>query len=1144
MTSAEIRQSFLDFFREKKHTIVPSSSLLPDAPNLLFTNAGMNQFVPIFLAQQKPPWKPPRAADTQKCIRAGGKHNDLEDVGLDTYHHTFFEMLGNWSFGDYFKKEAIEWAWELLVERWKFPPQRLYATVYQPGPGEPSEFDQEAYNHWARLFREADLDPKVHVLSSGKADNFWMMGDTGPCGPCSEVHIDLTPDGDTRGALVNKGDPRCIEIWNLVFIQFNANPDGSFAPLPQRHVDTGMGFERAVAIIQGTNNLTDFSGTTSNYETDVFRPIFDEIETLSRIKYASTLPTVGRLCETPAADTAALQHQNEQEKIDIAFRVISDHIRALSFAIADGIIPSNEGRGYVLRRILRRAIRYGRTLGFHEPFFYKLVDVLAKTMGDVFPEVRTQQSRIKETIRREEEAFNKTLDRGIELFEREVARILGSAGGGSARFERAASGILPDGSSLSVRYTKRRLPHYDRPHGIYHVTFATQNRRVLSPEARSIVLNAFRYFDQKRYDLFAVCVMPDHVHALFRPWVKNGDPANEPIFWSVGELMHSIKSFTANEINKAEKNEGQSVWQKESFDRVMRSDAEVEKKYGYICRNAWTDYVADQNQEYPWLWTWDDRIRQDAEHSPLEAGAPERGESSRAVSGEFAFKLYDTYGFPLDLTELMARERGLTVDVAGFEKLMDEQRERARKAQKKEEISVEESELEVEPTKFLGYDFLETESVVETVLPGKQPDEVNIVLDRTPFYAEMGGQVGDRGLLHVPGHDWTEVGQLRVTDTQKRGDVFVHRATIVEGRAPEPGEAVRISVDADRRKLIQGHHTVTHLLHWALHEVVSRDASQKGSYVGPDKLTFDFSSAPLTPQQKRDVDKLVNEKIAENAPVSWMEIPFDEAKQRKDIIQFFGEKYGDTVRVLQIGGAPRGLNGYSMELCGGTHVRSTSEIGPFRIVKEEAIAAGTRRIEAVAGDAARTWARQETARQDEKFETLARKKPDITPLPTFQDDAATVEMLKQIDARAAHLEKLDGDVREWEKKTAKSAEAELKGRAAQIAGDLARSHAEKDFIVTEISDADGKLLQAIVDALKSKFKGPIFLAGSRSGSVALNAYVPSTLTTKFQANKLIQQIAPLVAGKGGGRLESAQGAGKDANKINEALTKARELLTL
>src|SRR5438477_1257049 len=410
MTSRQIRQSFLDFFKSKQHTIVPSSSLLPDSPNLLFTNAGMNQFVPIFLGKQKCPFNPPRAADTQKCIRAGGKHNDLEDVGLDTYHHTFFEMLGNWSFGDYFKKEAIEWAWQLLVERWKFPAQRLYATVYKPGPGEPSEFDQEAYEHWDHLFREADLDPKVHVLSSGKADNFWMMGDTGPCGPCSEVHVDLTSDGDTRGALVNKNDPRCIEIWNLVFIQFNANPDGAFAPLPQRHVDTGMGFERVDAIIQGTKNLSDFSGTISNYETDIFRPIFDEIEKLSGKKYASTLPDQGQ---------SAIR--NPQSAVDVAFRVVADHIRALSFAIADGIIPSNEGRGYVSRRILRRAVRYGRTLGFHEPFFFKLVDVLAKTIGDIFPEIRTKQKMISETIYREEEGFNETLDRGIEVFNKAIS---------------------------------------------------------------------------------------------------------------------------------------------------------------------------------------------------------------------------------------------------------------------------------------------------------------------------------------------------------------------------------------------------------------------------------------------------------------------------------------------------------------------------------------------------------------------------------------------------------------------------------------------------------------------------------------------------------------------------------------------------
>jgi alanyl-tRNA synthetase len=944
MTSAEIRQSFLDFFREKQHTIVPSSPLLPDAPNLLFTNAGMNQFVPIFLGQQKPLWNPPRVADTQKCIRAGGKHNDLEDVGLDTYHHTFFEMLGNWSFGDYFKKQAIEWAWELAVDRWKFPAQRLYATVYKPGRGEPSDFDQEAYEHWARLFRDADLDPAVHVVSGGKADNFWMMGDTGPCGPCSEVHVDLTPDGDTRGALVNKEDPRCIEIWNLVFIQFNANPDGSFTPLPQRHVDTGMGFERATAIIQGTNNLTDFSGTISNYDTNIFRPIFDELEKLSGKKYGSTIPKPGSAGET------------EQQRIDVAFRVIADHIRALSFAIADGVIPSNEGRGYVLRRVLRRAVRYGRTLGFHEPFFFKLVDVVAQTMGDVFPEVRAKQSKIKDTIKREEEAFNKTLDRGIELFDDEI-RVL----------------------------TRKPLP-----------------------------------------------------------------------------LLHTA--------------------------------------------------------------------------------------AGQRIPGEFAFKLYDTYGFPLDLTELMARERGLSVDKEGFERLMEQQRSRARASQKKQVIELEGS-LAVhgsssaqKGTRFLGYDFLDTEAVVEGVLPGKKAEELNIVLDRTPCYAEMGGQVGDHGLLHVPGHDRTEVGHLRVTDTQKRENIFIHRAVLTEGRAPEPGEAVRVSVDADRRHAIERHHTVTHLLHWALHEVVSGDAAQKGSYVGPDKLTFDFSSAALTKQQVRDVEKLVNAKIAENALVSWTEVPYTEAKKRSDIQQFFGEKYGDQVRVVQIGGQPKALNGYSMELCGGTHVRATSEIGPFRIVSEYAIAAGIRRIEAVAGDAAREWAIHEAARQQEKFEKLARKKPDVGALPAFSKEAETAEMLRQIDARAAHLEKIGADVHEWEKKQGKAIEAQLQSRAAKIANELAAEHAEKGSCVSEVPNADSKLLGAVVDALKTKFNGPIVLAGTANSRVALIAAVPKKLTSKFQANDIIQKIASIVGGKGGGRPESAQGGGPDVGEIDKALAQAKKLL--
>jgi alanyl-tRNA synthetase len=450
--------------------------------------------------------------------------------------------------------------------------------------------------------------------------------------------------------------------------------------------------------------------------------------------------------------------------------------------------------------------------------------------------------------------------------------------------------------------------------------------------------------------------------------------------------------------------------------------------------------------------------------------------------------------------------------------------------------------LTAAPTKFLGYEFLETESVVETVLPGQKPEEIAVVLNQTPLYAEMGGQVGDRGLLHVPGHDRTEIGQLRVIDTQKRGDVYVHRAQLVEGRAPEPGEAVRVSVDADRRKRIQGHHTVTHLLHWALHQLVSKDAAQKGSYVGPDKLTIDFSSAALTPQQKRDVEKLVNEKIAENAPVSWTEIPFSEAKQRKEIQQFFGEKYGDKVRVLQIGGDPKKLNGYSMELCGGTHVRSTSEIGPFRIVKEEAIAAGTRRIEAVAGDAARAWAKEEVQRQQERFEAFSRKKSDLAPLPAFTDTVQTTKMLEQVDARTAHLEKLDAEVRDWEKKHAKEAEADLRSRGAQIANDLAMSKTGQKICIAKVPDADGKLLQAISDVLKTKFDGPVVLFGTRESNVALLAVVPKTLSSKVQANKIIQAIAPMVGGKGGGRPENAQGGGTDASKIDDAMMEAHRLI--
>ena len=890
-TSSEIRQSFLDFFQEKQHTLVSSASLMPDAPNLLFTNAGMNQFVPIFLGEQTCPYTPGRAADTQKCIRAGGKHNDLDDVGMDTYHHTFFEMLGNWSFGDYFKKEAIEWAWELLTGVWGFPKERLYATVYQPGEGDPSEFDQEAHDCWAAIFTAAGLDPAVHIVNGNKKDNFWMMGDTGPCGPCSELHIDLTPDGDTKGSLVNADSGQCIEIWNLVFIQYNANPDGTFVPLSARHVDTGMGFERVAAVMQSTKGFTDFSRQVSNYDTDVFRPIFAELEKLSGKKYTSTLQG---------------DEPTEQEKTDTAFRVIGDHIRTLSFSIADGIQPGNTDRNYVLRRILRRAVRYGRTLGFHEPFFYKLVDVLVDSMAAVFPELKKRREIVQQTIRTEEESFNKTLDRGIDLFHEEVG--------------------------------------------------------------------------------------------------KMGD--------------------------------------------------------------------------------------------------------KKELTGEFAFKLYDTYGFPLDLTELMAREAGLTVDNAGFDTLMEQQRDRARAAQKKEIISVS-SLSSGATTEFVGFERLAATATVTEVVEEKK--RTGVVLDRSPFYAEMGGQIGDTGTLSIGGKTWA------VTGTQKAGDAFLH---FVKGDGvPEIGGEAELAVDAARRAAIQRHHTVTHLFHWALHEVTSPDATQKGSYVGPEKLTFDFNSQALTPQQVADIEQLVNERIVDNAMVSWTEAPYSEVSGNDGILQFFGDKYGDTVRVVQIGGEANALDGYSMELCGGTHTSATGEIGLFRINAESAIAAGVRRVEAVAGLVAASQARADAGRIAALAETL---------------NSPVREIEKKIEASLGQVKKLEKQLKALRQSQAAGTARELMAKAETTGG--------VPVVTANLGQADGDYAQAVADAMKGEFEGVIVLGAAADGRVVLLASVADSLTDRVQAGKIIQTIAPIVGGKGGGKPTQARGGGKDASKLDEALAKVAGLV--
>jgi alanyl-tRNA synthetase/REP element-mobilizing transposase RayT len=1265
MTSREIRQSFLDFFKSKGHTIVPSSSLLPDSPNLLFTNAGMNQFVPIFLGQRKPdaskwpgaiPGRDTRAADTQKCIRAGGKHNDLEDVGLDTYHHTFFEMLGNWSFGDYFKKEAIDWAWELVVKAWGFPADRLYATVFCPYLGEPgweakwqtemeqvlvltmtspdfippnpnaSPFeiaDQEAAMYWAKKFQTAGLDPKAHIVPGNKKDNFWMMGETGPCGPCSELHVDLTPEGNTRGSLVNKGDARCIEIWNLVFIQFNANPDGTFSSLPARHADTGMGFERVTSIIQGTKGFADFkSGKISNYETDIFHPIFDALEKLSGKRYGSTLPadtgSTGNL-PVPLGDSLS------------ATGVTSD--------VSAGSEPSAPSHS---------------------------AGPVAQRHGQV---------------------------------------------------ARATQNVAP-----GATYSKRNLPHFEKPWAIYHVIINTIAPRKLSPAARDIVFDCILHWRESRYRLVAACVMPDHAHFIIQPGVKEEDKHGNPVFWPLSEILHSIKSYSAKEVNKLDNVRG-TLWQQERYDRYVRSDADLQEKFHYVCRNPWASGLARESERWPWLWTpdieaWRPYVPLNARtgstgdspvplddppsgmgaisnlqtsagfttHAPSHSAGPvaqRHGQVARAtqeqfsldiafrviadhirtlsfaiadgiqpsnegrgyvlrrilrravrygrtlgfhepffyklvdvladtmgdvfpeirtrkqhvletirieeegfnntldngikrfneicasliaasrhspgtpwaklvssdieflqrhdeqdfdqlvqevksqvpnwnlsivrpISGEDAFKLYDTYGFPPDLTELMARERGLKVDVQGFNRLMEQQRKQSQAAQKKEIISL--SEVFDTETEFVGYEKTEAECRVLNV--SRDPKlQTFAVVDVSPLYAEMGGQVGDQGSLALEG----ESHSIKVLDTIKRGKTFLLKLDVNPDEPLAigvPYSKGHLQVDLLRRNAIQRHHTVTHLLHWALHEVVSKEVSQKGSFVGPDKLTFDFNAQPLTPQQVAEIEKLVNERILENAGVSWTEVPYTEVKSRKDVMQFFGEQYGDTVRVVQIGGHAKQLDGYSMELCGGTHTRATGEIGLFRIVGESAIAAGVRRIEAVAG-----------------LEAYNRANAELQLIKTISGkvNSPVGELEKKIESLLAQQRELEKQLKTMQQKQAAEIGCSLVAKAQTFGSTRA--------IVENLGAGDADFLQAVADTLKGPFKGVVVLGGVSNGAVTLVATVSPELTKQFQAGKIIQTIAPIVGGKGGGRPDNARGGGKDASKLDEALAKAKSLLT-
>ncbi len=946
MTAAEIRNSFLDFFREKQHTIVPSASLLPQSPGLLFTNAGMNPFVPYFLGVEKAPYDPPRAADTQKCIRAGGKHNDLEDVGYDTYHHTFFEMLGNWSFGNYFKKEAISWAWELVVERWGLPAHRLYASVYAPKPGDPGNFDQEAYDIWAALFISKGCDPAVQIVNGNVKDNFWMMGETGPCGPCSELHVDLTPEGNSGGKLVNNDSDLCIEIWNLVFIQYNAEADGTFRELPAKHVDTGMGFERACSIIQGTKGFTDFSKKPSNYATDVFTPIFRKIEELSGKTYVNIYPELG-------ADRSVF---TEEMKTAIAFRVIADHLRTLSFSIADGIMPGNNGRNYVLRRILRRAVRYGRQLGFSgdKPFFGALVETLVGEMGGVFPELKNRKDSIRQTLEQEEASFNQTLDRGLK------------------RFEEAMGGI-----------------------------------------------------------------------------------------------------------------------------------------------------------------------------------------ENNALSGDVAFELYDTFGFPIDLTELLCAERGLNVDMPRFEELMEQQQERSRAARQTNVVRALDISTEA-VTEFIGFDSDECDAVVLEIHP--QEDALFIITDKTVFYAEMGGQAGDTGTLQVAG---TSSPSLPVTGVQQIGKaraLIISSSTIHDPQSTiAPGDKVVLRIDTTRRRPIEAHHTATHLLHWALHEAVSKDASQQGSSVDENRLRFDFNSAALTSEQIAAMEEMVNGAIKQDMAVSWTEVKHADIKDRKDIMQFFGDKYGDIVRVVEIGGKRNALDGYSMELCGGTHVRNTSEIGLFKIKSEGAIASGVRRIEAVCGEAA--WAhlnefvekwdhelKAATAKlhaANEKLTALGEAPVTVNEFPHIMG-AMLVERsdIGEINATFAHAQRTLEETQQGAIEAEKRIKKIQSAQAAKLADEALSELIAKGEPIIVSFDSDASLLQELQNGLKKKaFAGPALLIVDDGEKLHLATHCgPDALAKGLKAGDLLRDLAAMAGGKGGGKPDQARGAAPEREKLTELKAAAGEIL--
>ena len=866
MTSAAIRQQFLDFFKSKEHVIVPSAPIVvKNDPTLLFTNAGMNQFKDYFLGNKQAPNK--RVTDTQKCLRVSGKHNDLEEVGVDTYHHTMFEMLGNWSFGDYFKKEAIAWSWELLTDVYKLDKDRLYVTIFEGDDKEGLPKDEEAYNEWKKVIAED------RILLGNKKDNFWEMGDTGPCGPCTEIHVDCRTDEERKAVdgskLVNNDHSQVIEIWNNVFIQFNRKKDGSLEELPAKHVDTGMGFERLVRVIQNK---------TSNYDTDVFTGTIAAIEKISNKKY-----------------------DYSDSKEAVAFRVIADHIRAISFTIADGQLPSNTGAGYVIRRILRRAVRYYYSyLDYKQPLLHQLLPVIAKQFENVFPELTQQLDFVGKVVKEEEDAFLRTVDNGLSMLD----------------------------------------------------------------------------------------------------------------------------------------------------------------------------------------------------------------QASKNISGEEAFKLYDTFGFPLDLTKLVATEKGLTVDEKGFEAEMQKQKDRSRSAavlDTEDWVTVN----DIPSSKFVGYDSLETKAKVVKYrkVTGKGKELYQIILDQTPFYAESGGQVGDSGTLTIHGSPFT------ITDTKKENDLIIHFAETI---ASEMNGEVVAKVDAVRRKDITLHHSVTHLMHAALRNVLGKHVAQKGSLVNEEHLRFDFSHfAKVTDEEISAVEKLVNAKIRENIPVVIKSMNKDEAVAL-GAMALFGEKYGDVVRVVIMD--PE----YSIELCGGTHVGSTGELGLFKIKSEGAVAAGVRRIEAVCGKAA---------------EDLVNT--------TFVEIGVISGLLKHPKDVAKSIENL-----QVENASLKKHIEVLEARQLVI---IRNELLQKDEIINNVTFVGDIIEVGSTDALKKlcfDLKNKLHdhvavLCANIDGKPFVAIGISDTVVAakNLDAGKIIKEhVAPLIKGGGGGQKNLATAGGQDVSNLRAVIETVKGLL--